>query len=93
VRETVRHRAIDVEFVELCEQAILSGDRAFRADGRFPPPFHLAKFSGLSETHDSRHVERARTHAALVAAAVNLCRKLHAWIAPPHVQGAAALRA
>ena len=47
----------------------------------------------LAQADDARHVQRARAHAALVAAAVHLRGQLHARILAPHVERADALRA
>ena len=51
-----------------------------------------ARSRSLAEADDARNVQRARTHAALVAAAVDLRRELHARIPAAHVQRADALR-
>src|SRR3974390_1471181 len=48
-------------------------------------------FAGLAETHDSGHVQRAGTHAALVAATVDLRGDLHTRIAAANVESANAL--
>jgi hypothetical protein len=47
----------------------------------------------LAEADDERHRQRARTHPALVAAAVHLRDEAHARLAAPHVEGADALGA
>src|SRR5262249_40856032 len=86
------HRAVDEDLVEL----------RFKP---FPEPFAQAKKSctllrhillrhlaSLAQTNDAGHVQRAGTHAALMAAAVNNCGKLNARIAAPHVERANALR-
>ena len=59
----------------------------------FRSHFVLAKFAGFAESDDAGNVERAGTHAALVAAAVNLSGKLHARILAANVQRADALGA
>ena len=52
-----------------------------------------AQLRRLAEADDARHVERARAHAALVAAAADLLGEQHARVAAPHVERADALRA
>src|ERR1700678_426147 len=55
--------------------------------------FHLvhADLASGAEAHNAGHVERPRTHAALVATAVDLLGDLDAGIATAHIQRSNAL--
>ena len=59
---------------------------------RFLGHFALADRARFAQPDDARHVQRARTHAALVAAAIHLRGDLHARTLPPDIKRADALR-
>ena len=59
---------------------------------RFGVHLFTRNLAGFAQSHDAGHIQRAGTHAALVAAAINLRCNLHARIAPAHIQRAHALR-
>jgi hypothetical protein len=69
--------AVDVALVELGEELVLEPV----AQGLHPRDSSRHSFiqdlAGLAEAHDARDVERARAHAALVAAAVHLRGEPH----------------
>src|SRR5262249_26547548 len=55
--------------------------------------FEVHDFGSLAEADDARDVERARTHAALVTAAIHLRDEADAGLAAANVESADALRA
>ena len=59
---------------------------------RFRRHLRLRQSARFAQSHDSRHIQRARPHAALMSAAIHLRRQLHARVAAPHIQRAHALR-
>jgi hypothetical protein len=89
----VRHRTVDVNLVQLGFQALAQTFAQPQKLLGFLRHFLLTKLRGLAESHDAGHIQRAGTHAALVPAAINDGRKLHARIATPHIQCANALGA
>ena len=87
------HRSVDVQLVEILVQLlvqIIAQAAQPLAFGRHVLP---AQLGGLAESDDAGHVQRPRTHAALVAAAVDDRRQQHARIAAADVERADALRA
>src|SRR4029077_6264878 len=92
VRQAVLHRAVDENFVQLGFQALSETLAQAEQTRRFFRHFFLRDFAGFAEADDAGDVQRAGTHAALVAAAVDNGGKLHAGIAPANVQSANTLR-
>src|SRR5262249_50335414 len=52
----------------------------------------LCNFTSLAQADDAGNVQRARTHASLMATAIDNSGELHARIAATDVEGADALR-
>src|SRR5580658_9429707 len=93
VRQAMFERAVDEDLVELGFEAFLEAVAKPAQPDRFFLHLLLANLASLAEADDTRHVQRAGTHTALVAAAVDNGGKLHARIAPANIQRADALRA
>src|SRR5579864_784644 len=91
VGQAMLEGAVDEDFVELGFQALFQAiPESAQANGFF---FHflLAKLAGFAEADDAGHVERAGTHAAFVAAAIDDGGELHARVAATNIQRANAL--
>src|SRR5258705_8362956 len=54
--------------------------------------FLLGQFAGLAEADDTGNIQRAGTHTALVAAAIDNGGKLNAWVATANIEGTDSLR-
>src|ERR1700730_1202730 len=93
VGRAMLERAVDEDFIELGFEALFKAVAKSTQPNRFFFHFLLAKLTSLTEAHDARHVERAGTHAALVAAAIDDSGELNAGIAAANVQRADALGA
>src|ERR1700687_2865262 len=85
-------RAIDVALIQTTQDALTQTVTQARQLAGFLSHLFLRDRAGLAQANDSRDVQRAGAHAALVAAAVDAWRKLHARIFAPHIQRAHALR-
>src|ERR1700730_8490030 len=85
------HGTIDIDFVQLSFQALPQPITQSTHALRFFRHFLLSQFARLAESDDAGDIERSGPHAALVPAPVDAGGKLHARIAPTHVQGAYAL--
>ena len=69
-------RAVDVDFLAGAICSCFRADRAARSGAPPRSPSRPARqLRRLAEADDARHVERARAHAALVTAAVDLRRR------------------
>src|SRR5665213_1171134 len=69
---------VDVNFVEPLENACLELRPQIKQAMVLLSHFSLSNLAGLAETDDTGDVQRARTHSALMAAAVHLRRKPYA---------------
>ena len=70
--QTVLHRAVDVNLVELAHDAVVQTSRAGPPDAQ--DSFGISSLrdgASLAEADDAGNIQRAGTHAALVAAAVD----------------------
>src|SRR3989475_9178859 len=85
------HRAVDEHFVEPGEDAVFQAFAQAAHPRALFGHFLLAELTGFAKADYAGDVERARTHAALVAAAINDGGKLHARIAAAHVEPADSL--
>src|SRR5580692_4757612 len=84
-------RAVDVGLVEAVHNAITQAIAQASETAGFLCHFFLRESTGFAEADDTRNIERAGAHAALVAAAVNAGGNLHARIFAAHIQSADAL--
>src|SRR5580704_3685837 len=93
VGQAMLERAVDEDFVELGFEALLEAVAKAAQPNGFFLHLLLAKLTSLTEADDAGDVERAGTHAALVAAAIDDGGKLNARIAAANVKRADALGA
>src|SRR5580704_2876134 len=91
VREAVLNRAVDVDLIELGFQTLFQAVAQSAEPRTLCLHFLLTEFTGFAQADDARHVERPGTHAALVAAAIDDGRELHARVAAANIQRANAL--
>src|ERR1700742_4602359 len=89
---TVCHGTVHVNVVQLGCLLVLQLVAEFTQPLCFCGHLLAGDLACLAEADDTRDVECSRTHAAFVAAAVDLGRNLYPWIAPPYIQSAAAFR-
>src|SRR6267154_1634386 len=80
------HGTIDKDLVELGFEArtqpVAQRAHLLRLLGHFL----LGQFAGLAEADDAGDIQRAGTHTALVAAAIDNGGKLNAWVATANVE-------
>src|SRR5688572_2075378 len=86
------HRAVDIQLVEPGVQLLVQFVAQLAQPLAFGRHLEPADLRGLAEPDDAGDVQRARPHAALVAATVDLLGQQHARIPPAHVEGAHTLR-
>ena len=95
--EDVRHAplCVAVHLRDLEARGKLALELAAQAEQTLALGVHLVQreLARLAEADDSRDIQRARAHAALVAAAVQQRLEAHARVAAAHIEGAHALRA
>src|ERR1035438_260151 len=84
-------RTVDVGLIQPVHDAVAQAVAQTRQAARFLRQFLLGDGAGLAQADDSRNVQRARAHAALVTAAIDHGGKLHAGILAADIQGADAL--
>src|SRR5277367_6820471 len=88
VRQAMLQRAVDENLIKLGFEALFKAITQPAESNSLVLHFLLAEFTGFAEADDARHIERAGTHTAFVAAAINDGRELHAWVATANVQRA-----
>ena len=85
--------AVDEDLVESLVQAIVQAVAQCAQALRLVGHLGLRDLRGLAHADDAGDVERARPHAAFVAAAIDLRRQQHTRVAATHVERAYTLRA
>src|SRR5260370_29608470 len=88
VGQAVLRGTVDVDLIELGLQARPQPIAQSTEPLRFFGHLLLSKLAGLAQSDDAGDVERAGTHTALVAAAIDDGGKLYTRGAPPNVQRA-----
>src|SRR5262249_18833576 len=87
-RQAVLHRAVYVDLVQPAHDAVFQAVAKSSQMSAFLGHFFTGDFTRLAKADNSGNVQRAGTHAAFVAAAIDDSGDLHARVLPTNVEGA-----